>query len=99
MERSPTYNPTTRNKPFTFSCVKPSLGPNISLNSFRTEILFFVFQCQKSQMVVFTMVWLGARFLVNTAHPLSPLQPERDLRPFVDPLVNTNLVAKTSDNE
>ena len=53
---------TTRNKPFTLSCAKPSVGPRISLNSFRTDIWFFVFQCQKSPIAVFTMVRLGARF-------------------------------------
>ena len=48
-----------------------------------------------------TLFGLACRaFLGKIALPLlSPLQPERDLRPFVDPLANMNLVAGTSDNE
>ena len=48
--------------PSLLRCVKPSLESRISLNPFRSEIRFFVFQWQKSPIAVLAMVWLGARF-------------------------------------
>lgn len=48
--------------PSLLPCVKPSLESRISLNPFRSEIRFFVFQWQKSPIAVLAMVWLGARF-------------------------------------